>query len=72
MLLHEKMVSANPETISNKIFFCFFTVYLTGGTSNMCPGGFYASFYAQNVATCCAAGSAGSTVSAVRIGPTPL
>lgn len=45
---------------------------LTGDTSNMCSGGFYASFYAQKVATCCAAGSAGSTVSAVRIGPTPL
>ena len=71
MLLHEKMVSANAETISNKIFY-FFTVYLTGGTSNMCSGSFYASFYAQKVATCCAAGSAGSTVSAVRIGPMPL
>ena len=37
MLLHEKMVSANAETISNKIFF---TVYLTGDTSLKCPGSF--------------------------------
>ena len=66
------MVSANAETISNKIFFCFFTVYLTGGHFKHVLRGFYASFYAQKVATCCAAGSAGSTVSAVRIGPTPL
>ncbi len=34
MLLHKKMAPAKAETISNKIFFCFFTVYLTGGTSS--------------------------------------
>ncbi len=33
MPLHKKMAPAQAETISNKIFFCFFTVYLTGGTS---------------------------------------
>ena len=37
MLLHEKMVSANAETISNKIFY-FFTVYLTAGTSDLRAG----------------------------------
>ena len=35
MLPHKKMASAFTETISNKIFFCFFTVYLTGSSSHL-------------------------------------
>ena len=42
MLPHKKMASAFTETISNKIFFCFFTVYLTGGTSSGSPFGDFA------------------------------